>query len=623
MAGEGSPGHGQLNAGGFNPLAGNPLRSRDDLVAAVHALVEPLLPSFSPGAARVRLGNTGVAFPDVAEELEGFARPLWGLVPLACGGDAWPHWELWRRGIASGTDPAHPEYWGEPRRDQRMVEMAALGFGLAFSPDEVWEPLAAPVRDNLVSWLECIDDHLPVESNWQFFRVLVNLGLERVGRFRRDDAQRESLALLESYAGEDGWYRDGADEHAHVDWYVPWALHTYGLIYAASGLGDPKQAERYRERARRFAQHHQHWFDASGRGIPYGRSLTYRFAQVAFWSALVLADEEALPWGRIKGLLLRNLRAWSELPIASRDGLLSLGYAYPSPGIVEPYSSSGSPYWALKAFLALAQPASHPFWSADEEPLPELDTPVSQAPVRWVISRDADQAVALSAGQPEVRWPNGPARYAKLAYSSAFAFSVAGAESRPNHNAHDSMLALRADDGPWRVRDEIDDFGIEGEWIWSRWHPLEGVVVVTVLGGRCPWHWRLHRVITDRALRSCEAGFSLGYEGLGPALEGLEVDAGEGRVVLRSAWGVSAIRDDAEAARLAGPLSGVPGANLAARRAFAPGLRGEHAPGSFELACTVLASERPDAPTLDSLVPPPAELWALLRRVGGSDTPAE
>jgi len=94
--------------------------------------------------------------------------------------------------------------------------------------------------------------------------------------------------------------------------------------------------------------------------------------------------------------------------------------------------------------------------------------------------------------------------------------------------------------------------------------------------------------------------------------------------VLRSAWGVSAIRDDTDAEpRTAQPLSGAPGANLAARRSFAPDLRGEHAPGSFELACTVLASERPDAPTLDSLVPPPAELWALLRRVGGSDPPAE
>jgi hypothetical protein len=605
-----------VSAAGFNPLAGNPLRTRDDLVRAVRDLVEPLLPSFSPGAARVRLGNSGVAFPDVAEELEGFARPLWGLVPLTAGGEAWPHWELWRRGIASGTDPAHPEYWGEPRRDQRMVEMAALGFGLAFAPDELWQPLPQPVRDNLVAWLEHIDDHLPVENNWQFFRVLVNLGLERVGRFRRADAQRESLALLESYAGDDGWYRDGADEHAHMDWYVPWALHTYGLIYAASGLGDPARGERYRQRARRFAQHHQHWFDARGRGIPYGRSLTYRFAQVAFWSALVLADEKALPWGRIKGLLLRNLRAWSELPIATRDGL--------SPAIVEPYSSSGSPYWALKAFLALAQPASHPFWKAAEEPLPELDAPVVQKPARWVISRDADQAVALCAGQPEIRWPNGPARYAKLAYSSAFAFSVAGAESRPNHNAHDSMLALRADEGPWRVRDEIDAWGIEGEWIWSRWSPLEGVEVVTVLGGRCPWHWRLHRVSSERALRSCEAGFSLGYEGLGPALEGMEVEADERSVVLRSAWGISAIRDDGGAApRQAQPLSGAPGANLAARRTFVPGLRGEHAPGSFELACTVLASERPDAPELGSLAPPPAEAWALLRSLGGSDPPAE
>ncbi|MDX1650036.1 MAG: DUF2264 domain-containing protein, partial [Myxococcota bacterium] len=309
----------------FNPLAGNPLRTRADVVRALHALVDPLLPSFSPGAARVRLGHAGVIFPDAAEELEGFARPLWGLVPLAVAGVALPHAARYRRGLASGSDPAHPEYWGAIRRDQRMVEAAAIGFGLCFAPGALWEPLDEAVRERLVAWLDGIHRHLPVENNWQLFRVLVGLGLRRVGRFTAHGPERESLERVERYALEDGWYRDG--EHGHVDWYVPWALHAYGLLYAASGLGEPGRSERFRDRARRFAAHHVHWFDPDGRALPFGRSLTYRFAQAAFWAALVFADEEALPWGRVKGLLLRNLRAWSRLPIATRDGLLTPGYA--------------------------------------------------------------------------------------------------------------------------------------------------------------------------------------------------------------------------------------------------------------------------------------------------------
>jgi hypothetical protein len=93
-----------------NPLAGNPLRTRSDLQRAVRDLFAPLLPHFSRGCARVKLGSSGVFFSDAAEELEGFARPLWGIVPLEMGGGEFEHWERYRAGLASGTDPRHPEF---------------------------------------------------------------------------------------------------------------------------------------------------------------------------------------------------------------------------------------------------------------------------------------------------------------------------------------------------------------------------------------------------------------------------------------------------------------------------------------------------------------------------------
>ncbi len=114
----------------ISPFADNPLRTRADLQEAVRALVVPLGPRFSPGAARVRLGASGAHFDDHAAELEGFARPLWGLVPLAAGGGSFDGWERYQRGLANGSDPQHAEYWGDPRDyDQRLVEMAAIGSG--------------------------------------------------------------------------------------------------------------------------------------------------------------------------------------------------------------------------------------------------------------------------------------------------------------------------------------------------------------------------------------------------------------------------------------------------------------------------------------------------------------
>ena len=93
-----------------------------------------MAPRFNParrGSGRV----TGAHFSETAAELEGFSRPLWGLVPLAAGGGEFDGWELYRHGLTNGTDPHHPEYWGDPAdRDQRLVEMAAFGLGLALTP---------------------------------------------------------------------------------------------------------------------------------------------------------------------------------------------------------------------------------------------------------------------------------------------------------------------------------------------------------------------------------------------------------------------------------------------------------------------------------------------------------
>lgn len=67
---------------------------------------------------------------------EGFARPLWGLVPFWAGGGSCPEFEqLYLSGLAAGTDPENPEYWGGFQDiDQRFVEMAAIAYGILMTP---------------------------------------------------------------------------------------------------------------------------------------------------------------------------------------------------------------------------------------------------------------------------------------------------------------------------------------------------------------------------------------------------------------------------------------------------------------------------------------------------------
>ena len=102
---------------------------------ALLSLLEPVSRYYSPGCALVQLGVTGAPYGERTAGLEGFARLLWGLVPLWMGGADSPLDEQVVRGIRSGTDPENPEYWGRYKGvHQAYVEMAALGFALLGAP---------------------------------------------------------------------------------------------------------------------------------------------------------------------------------------------------------------------------------------------------------------------------------------------------------------------------------------------------------------------------------------------------------------------------------------------------------------------------------------------------------
>ncbi len=589
-------------AGHTNPFVGNDLRTRADLQRAVRDLVAPLRPHFSPGRARVRLGFTGAHYDNHAAELEGFARPLWGLVPLAAGGGIFPDWELYRRGLTNGTDPNHAEYWGDPLdRDQRLVEMAAIGLALLMVPAEVWEPLSVQARARFADWLGRINTLGIVDSNWLWFLVLVNLGLRNVGAAYDEHAMRTALDRLDEFYLGEGWYSDGMTSQR--DYYIPFAMHYYGLIYAKfAQADDPERAAALRTRAVAFAQDFVHWFAADGAALPFGRSLTYRFAQGALWGALAFADVEALPWGVIKGLALRHLRWWSRQPIFAPDGTLSIGYAYPNLNMAEQYNSPGSPYWALKYFLPLALPETHPFWQAEEQPLPEL-APIKPQPHPYMIfMRDSANrhVVALTSGQFEPWIRHAGEKYAKFAYSTAFGFSVPTGRRGLTQAAPDSMLALSDDGECYRVRERTSESVIEDGLLRSRWQPLPGVEVETWLIPCPPWHVRVHRLVTDRPVWTAEGGFALDRSGDNPLDRAGVQEAGDGFALARYPAGGSGLWDlgasRRSAAKRAGQVVRVdPNSNLLAPRTVIPTLCVRLDPGEHWLACAVLADPDGDA----------------------------
>ncbi len=574
-----------------NPLHANPLVTKDDMQRAMQDLFAPLRPCFSPGKTGVRLGVSGVHYRNAAAEFEGFSRPLWGLAPLAAGGGKFDHWDVIRQGLVNGSDPEHREYWsGVGDGDQMIVESAALGFTLAIAPGQVWEPLNAAQRQNLGRWLENITRRQTPPNNWHFFPIMVALGLERVG-WEVDWAKLEHhFEAIESYYLGDGWYRDGKGHQ--LDHYIGFAIHFYSLIYSKLKIGDDARREIYRQRATKFARHFKHWFASDGAALPFGRSLTYRFALTGFWAGLAFAGVEALPWGEIKGLLLSHLRWWGNQPISERDGVLSIGYAYPNLLMSEVYNSPGSPYWAAKAFAPLALPKSHPFWQADEiAPKPAKQT-VSQAAPGMLLYGEDRNTIALSSGQETLSaWfiRHDAGKYAKFAYSTRYGFSVESDDLvfARGQGAFDNTLALSKNGTHYRVRLSNEDARIGKDFLYSRWTAWADVSVETWLIVRAPWHLRIHRITSPCALQTMEGGFAL------ERTEANVVQTSEraGSVFAQTKSDFSGIRALADSAARDGVLAlPAPNTNLMFARTMVPQLHGDINGGETVFGAAIIAS---------------------------------
>jgi hypothetical protein len=138
--------------------------------------------------------------------MEGLSRTLWGVAPLIAGRGNYPGLETLLGLIREGLDPAGSAYWGDlGNRDQRLVELSAIGFALLIARQTFWDGLDAASRECLASWLSVIQKREYPPGNWLYFRMMVLLALRELG-LPVDERQAEAdLAFLDAcYRGE-GW----------------------------------------------------------------------------------------------------------------------------------------------------------------------------------------------------------------------------------------------------------------------------------------------------------------------------------------------------------------------------------------------------------------------------------
>lgn len=494
----------------FIKFSNNPLMSKKDYEELLKGLTINLMKYFSKGNAYCNLPNFfATEYSDKDLGFETFSRLLWGVGPFSTDNSDDELLNKFINGIINGTNKNHEEYWGDINDyDQALAEMPPIALFLYFSKDFFWDKINQKVQTNINNWLLQCNIKKTGNNNWVFFSILVNASLRSIGAEYEETIFEKNFTTIDSFYLGNGWYSDG--ETGRVDYYASFAFQFYSLMYLmVAKKYDKKRCKLIRERAILFSKSYIYWFSSDGDSIPFGRSLIYRYAQIAFWCALVVTDVRPFELGVIKGIINRNLRWWFEKPIFNIDETLSIGYAYPNYLMSESYNGSGSPYWAYKSFIILALDINHEFWKVSEKPLPVLDSKFNCPQAKMVFYRKENHVIAFVNGQSCPGLIHSSAKYSKFAYSNIFGFSIPRSNYNSKLGAYDSTIAISEDDKNFIARGELYNEVSSEEMMISEWKPLRDVKISTILIPGNPWHVRVHKVITKKHIIFQEGGFSI------------------------------------------------------------------------------------------------------------------
>lgn len=478
-------------------------------------------------------------------KMEELFRPLWGIAPLlrdksytvnVCGKQR-DLAESLREIILIGADESSPKCmsrFAANRNEhlfanQMITEFAPLCIAMTQAPEALWEPYSAEEKLRLSAWIKkwavCA-----LKNSWQnnhyWFPMLAVTALEALGIDCGDvDADMAAgFAVLDKMYISDGWYKDGV--FGRFDFYISWSHHVYPLLWAMLSKGtrfcDEHRAEEYKRRCEEFFDYYTHMFDRDGSVPAFGRSLSYRFAESAFFAAAAYADCN-VDYGTARRAVVKNVSYFMDNMILPENGILPPGYLYESVCLAENYTSSGGAYWCAKTFLVLSLPDDHPFWTAKEKQLPieNGEFIVNSAPenIDLILEGTNNAGVTLYNNSSMCytfengtggRFGDMPSCYSKFVYNSRAGFGL----STPDMISLDNMIAIETRDATLTSRrNGFKNEGVKDGVIRSSHRPFpndDSYITSWVIPLGDGYHVRAHKVRLTQPYRVIEGGFSVG-----------------------------------------------------------------------------------------------------------------
>jgi len=357
-------------------------KEREYLIKSLVKIVDPVLITLSKNELKQKMpveAKTGDR--KNYTYLEAFGRLLAGMAPwLELGPAQTPegilrkkYITLARLALHNATDPNSADFMNFNKGAQPVVDAAFLAQALLRAPHQLWDPLDAATKANIITAFKSSRVITPGYNNWLLFSATIEAALLKFDNY--GDRMRMDYAIKQHqlwYKG-DGLYGDGAD--FHWDYYnsfviQPMLLEVLQTLQDA-GVDQKTTYDTALKRARRYAAIQERLISPEGTYPPIGRSLAYRFGAFQLLSkmALMHALPDAVKPQQVRAALYTLIKRQLEAPGTFDDkGWLRVGLYGHQPDIGEGYISTGSLYLCSEAFLVLGLPPSDEFWQkADED----------------------------------------------------------------------------------------------------------------------------------------------------------------------------------------------------------------------------------------------------------------
>ena len=467
-------------------------------------LIRGIVANASKGRARVNIPGPRTFHGQLADELEGFSRSFIMAGPwlrasktgsFTIEGQTIDVAEFYRQGILAGTDPNHPEYWGDVvSYSQHLVECASLAWSLYLSRTHIWDQYSTAEQKQIADYLFQCTQAKYRPGNWLLFNIITNTVLKKLGMpYVAEQIEANLYACNKMYLG-DGWYEDG--EANQINYYNLYGFHYYHLIWVIlDGDSKPEIANIHRERMGTLMQNFRYFFAADGSIPSFGRSSIYRFTYLAPITLGLYLNCLGLEIGEAKTMCHASLKFFFDHKILSDHDHLSLGYLQPCAATVDAYSCGGSPYWAAKAFNIFLMPESGLFWQTPEKPL-AIHTQSFSIPIKsagFLLVGDKETGHIQLINQKSFHTSatsNLTKKYTNFVYSSVFSYE---ARSIYQNSNCDNALTFSKDGTRYHQREQIENLYCEKDFAASRYQLYQSEVEIAK-GKQQPLKGKLRKI---------------------------------------------------------------------------------------------------------------------------------